>query len=49
MLGMEMGVGIPGDTPISNEGTSVDEGEEDNGDEDEDELTIHYNANISEV
>jgi len=48
-LGQAMGVGVSGDTPASTEGTAADEGEEDNGDEDDDELTVHHTASAGDV
>lgn len=48
-LGQAMGVGISGDAPVSNEGTGANEAEEDNGDEDDDELTVHHTASAGDV
>ena len=48
-LGKEMGVGIPSDTPVSNEWTDANEGEENNGDEDDDDLTVHHTASVGDV
>ena len=48
-LGKEIGFGIPSDTPTSSKRTGADEGEEDNGDENDDELTIHNTISIHDV